>query len=63
MERPLNEVLATIAARLDPDEIVEVLGITSEQLVKYLEPEIEDLLYRFSEILSEDDDEEENETE
>lgn len=39
-----------IAERYDPDYIVDVLGITSEELVEMFEDKLEKLAHSFSEV-------------
>ena len=51
------QTLEMIAERLDPDEIVDRIGITSARLVVLLEDEILEKLHEFYDVLEGDDDE------
>ena len=51
----LEQIKARIADRLDPDEIVDRLGLTSSELVEILEDHIADNKSVFYDMLEDED--------
>ena len=50
MSYTLEELLQKIAERYDPDELLDVLQLNTEQLVYYLEEAIKDKLQEFKHL-------------
>lgn len=56
--RDFTDILETISNTLDPEEIVERLGISSVDLCDALADQIEDNLQRFYDLIGEEDNDE-----
>lgn len=50
MNKDVDALLKAIANRLDPDELVDVLGLSTEELVELLKNEILKQSWKFEEF-------------
>ena len=51
----LDELMEKIADHYDPDLIVDILEITSEELMMYFDYKVADMRYKFIDLEEEDD--------
>ena len=49
----LEDVLRCIKEKVDPEELVDILGLTTEELCEYLAEEINSKIERFEDIYEE----------
>ena len=51
----LDELLEKISEHYDPDLIVDILEITSEELMMYFDDKVADMRYKFVDLEEKDD--------